>query len=53
MWMLSTWKIVWVSIVANLVFGLFMLLIFGGAAYTILGHDKIKEIVDKAEAEKG
>ena len=49
--MISTWKIVWVSILANIVFGLFMLLIFGAAAYKMLGRDRLKEILDKVAAE--
>ena len=51
--MISTWKIVWVSILANLAFAIVVTLVLGTAAYKMVGGQagmlKLQGIVAKTE----
>ena len=52
--MISAWKIVWVSIVANLLFVIVVSLVLGTATYKILGGQagmlKIQDMIAREEA---
>jgi hypothetical protein len=49
--MISTWKIVWVSILANLAFAIVVTLVLGTVAYKMMGGQagilKLQDIVAK------